>query len=152
MTTGKQYSGPTEENEGPGSDAQKKTIEKTRQGRGSTPSVILRRGFQAQLRRDGIFQSVDGVTAASKMLGVAEFRSRVTEGIPGLTSAGGVQGKLSTIAKRRNQVVHEADLPLQEQARDIKLRDTGRAQAEDALLLVEQFVESVDAPFVGYLG
>lgn len=55
-----------------------------------------------------------------------------------------LQDKLNTIAKRRNQIVHEADLIIQDRARDVKMRTISKQEALDIVIFIKAFVVAMD--------
>lgn len=122
----------------------KKSLEKFRSSISSRPGSILKADLREILHRDETFQNVYGVEKGAKMLGIDDFWSKITRKLPGYTRSGDVQDKLRSIAKRRNQIVHEADVVIQERARNPKLRDISRTEAEDSLIFISNFAQAFD--------
>jgi hypothetical protein len=122
----------------------KRSLEKLRADNGARPGTILKRDMQEMLHRDETFQSVSGIERGAKMLGLKNFWSELTTKIPSYTKSGDVQNALRGITKRRNQIVHEADIVTQERARDIKLRDITYSDAEKAVTFIIAFVDAFD--------
>jgi len=122
----------------------KKSLEKLRTDGNARPGSILKADLRDLLHRDETFQSVSGVERGAKMLGIKSFWSEMAKKLPGFTKAGDVQEALRGIATRRNQIVHEADLIIQDRARQPKLRDIARSEAEDAQDFICNFVSAFD--------
>jgi hypothetical protein len=122
----------------------KRSLEKLRSNGSSRPGSILKADLRKFLHRDQTFQNVSGVERGAQMLGIGDFWSEMASKIPGFTKAKDLQDALRKIAKRRNQIVHEADVIIQERARQPKLRDMTRSEAEEALDFVCEFVSAFD--------
>lgn len=122
----------------------KKSLEKQRSNTSARPGSILKADLREILHRDETFQNVGGVEKGAKMLGIDDFWSKLTRKLPGYTKAGDVQYNLRLIAKRRNQIVHEADVVIQERARTPKLRDISRTEAEEAVVFIQNFVQAFE--------
>lgn len=122
----------------------KKSLEKLRSNGTSRPGSILKADLREILHRDETFQNVSGVERGAKMLGIKDFWSELTKKMPGHTKSGDVQDRLREIATRRNQIVHEADVVIQERARLPKLRDISRTEAENARKFVCDLVAAFD--------
>ena len=123
----------------------KRSLEKLKADDTSKPGTILKRDLQEMLHRDETFQTVSGVERGARMLGIKDFWAELTKKIPAYTKSGDVQESLRKIATRRNQIVHEADVISQQRAREVKLRDITKPDAEHALTFIETFVSAFDA-------
>ena len=64
--------------------------------------------------------------------------------MPGQLSKKDVIDKLNSISRRRNQIVHEADLPRTIRSRGTKFRDIKLKYAENTLEWMSQFVAAID--------
>lgn len=122
----------------------KRSIEKSRNDGASRPGTILKRDLQKMLHRDETFQSVSGVERGAQMLGLKDFWAELTKKMSGYSKAGDVQESLRKIATRRNQIVHEADVITQQRAREIKLRDITKPEAENIVTFIETLVKAFD--------
>jgi len=122
----------------------KRSMEKLRGDSSARPGALLKAELREILHKEETFQSVASVEKGAKMLGIRDFWGRILAELPRFSSKGEVQEELRAVTHRRNQIVHEADLIIQERPRDTKLRDIGRSDAENALAFVEEFVFGVD--------
>lgn len=122
--------------------AVKKALEALRTDPNARPGNYLKKEIQAVLHKENTFQTVSGVDTAVSMLGLKDFWKTVGAGM-GL-SAGDTQIKLRDITRRRNQIVHEADIVLKTKGKEITLRDISRVHAEEAVLFIEKFICEVD--------
>lgn len=122
----------------------KKSLEKLRSNADSRPGGILKADLREVLHRDETFQSVSGVERGAKMLGLKDFWGNMVTKMDGFDQKGDIQSELRKITTRRNQIVHEADVIIQDRARFPRLRDISRAEAEDTLGFICIFVNSFD--------
>lgn len=122
----------------------KRSLEKLRSESSSRPGSILKKDLQDMLHRDETFQSVSGVEKGAQMLGIQDFWGEMSNRMTGYPSAGAVQEGLRKITKRRNQIVHEADVIPQQKAHRVKLRDISVADATHALDFISDFVTQFD--------
>lgn len=122
----------------------KRSLEKLRSDSTSRPGALLKAELRDILHKEETFQNVAAVEKGAKMLGITDFWGRILTELPRFSSKGEVQDELRAVTRRRNQIVHEADLIIQERPRDTKLRDIGRSEAENAVNFVEEFVLGFD--------
>jgi len=122
----------------------KRSLEKLKSDSASRPGTILKRELQEMLHRDETFQSVSGVEKGARMLGLKDFWSELTKKLQDYTRRGDVQASLKKITKRRNQIVHEADVITQQKARKVKLRDISKSEAENAVSFIKSLVLAFD--------
>jgi hypothetical protein len=78
------------------------------------------------------------------MLGIKDFWNAISADLANGKAPGDIQNELREIVQRRNQIVHEADIELQQRAREIKLRDINRSDAEQAITFIEEFIGATD--------
>lgn len=64
--------------------------------------------------------------------------------MPGQPPKNEVIKKLNSISRRRNQIVHEADLPRTIRSRGTKFRDIKYKYAEDIIEWMSRFVAAID--------
>lgn len=124
--------------------ATKRALEKLRDDVKARPGHLVKAALQEHLHRDHTFQRPDDLTRAAKMLGVEDFWSQVSQLMPGTPEKGAVIAKLRTIATRRNQIVHEADMHRKTKARKITLRDISRSTADDMCAWTRDLVSAID--------
>ena len=124
--------------------ATKQALKKLRADPKARPGHIIKKSIQERLHRDFTFQKPDDILKASRMLGVTDFWNSVAAEMDGEPAKKDVIDTLRTIAKRRNQIVHEADLIRKTKAKEITLRDISRTEAEEWIDWMEDFVASID--------
>jgi ribonuclease BN (tRNA processing enzyme) len=128
--------------------ATKNALEKLRGDPKARPGHLVKAALQTHLHRDHTFQRPDDVVKAAQMLGVKDFWGKVAEQMPGSPDKGKVIGILNTIANRRNQIVHEANMVRKTRAKKITLREIARSTAQEwcdwSRLLVEAIDKVVD--------
>lgn len=107
----------------------KKAVEHLRRNSESRPGNLVKKAIQERLHRDFTFQTPDSILEASKMLGIEDFWGKIAEKLDGRPAKKDVLDTLREITKRRNQIVHEADL-IRTSRRDAPLREIGHDQAE----------------------
>ena len=108
------------------------------------PGNLVKTALQKELHRTYTFQRPDDVLKAAKMLGIEDFWSKVAKAMPSSTKKGTVVEQLRTIAARRNQIVHEADLVHRSKSRQFKLRDLSFRDAREWVTWMKTFVLAVD--------
>ena len=107
----------------------KKATEKARTDGKSRPGHILKKAIQQHLHQEYTFQKPDDIAKAAQMLGIADFWAKVSQEISGNPTKSDIIQKLRDISRRRNQIVHEADLVLKTKARKISLREIDSIKA-----------------------
>lgn len=107
----------------------KKALDHLRRDKSSRPGNLVKQAIQEKIHRDFTFQTPDSIFQASQMLGIKDFWGKVVEAIDSDTSKSDLLATLSKITKRRNQIVHEADL-IRTSRRDPSLREISYADAE----------------------
>ncbi len=88
----------------------RKAVEHLRRNSKARPGNIIKKAIQDRLHRDYTFQTPDSVLMAAQMLGVQDFWKKVAHKMPNTPPKEDVIKELRTITRRRNQIVHEADL------------------------------------------
>ena len=124
--------------------ATKKALERLRQDPKARPGSIVKKAIQERLHHDYTFQKPDDILKASKMLGIKDFWQSVANEMSGTPPKNDVIASLRKIAKRRNQIVHEADLIRKTKAKEITLRDVSRGDAEEWINWMDKFVNAMD--------
>ena len=67
--------------------------------------------------------------------------------MPGTPTKGEVQKQLTKVARRRNKIVHEADIVRKISAKAITQNKIERAEAHDSVMWVNDFVKAMDIVF-----
>lgn len=109
---------------------------------GSKPGALVRKVLQEQLTRK-TFQSPDDVAAALRILGIKDVWGRLALELGGDGKARTASARLQAICKRRNQIVHEADLELRIKASTPTLRDIGADQARADIAWMRSLGEAI---------
>ena len=122
----------------------KHALEKLRGDHKARPGHLIKLALQEHLHRDHTFQRPDDLAKAARMLGVSDFWAKTAKLMPGSPTKTEVIDKLRTIATRRNQIVHEADIYRKTKARKTTLRDISRATADDWCAWTRHLVVSID--------
>lgn len=117
----------------------KRAIERIRENGAARPGNSIKAEVRKILHRDYTFQSAPNILKASRILGVDDFWRKMCARHGNIGSQA-LQDKLNAIAKRRNQIVHESDLIIQERAREVKMRPITKQEALDAVLFIKGFV------------
>lgn len=127
--------------------ATKKALDKLRSNSAARPGSQIKKHIQEMLHREFTFQSVSGIDKASKMLGIADFWGQVATQMPGKPSKGDVQKELTKVARRRNKIVHEADIVRKISAQNIAQNPIQRSEADGFVCWVKDFVYAMDDVF-----
>jgi len=122
-------------------------LEKLRRDPASRPGTIIKKEIQKVVHIDFTFQKKSDIEKGAKLLGVSDFWRKVASKMPDSPTPGEVQTKLTKIAKRRNQIVHESDLILKTSAREITQREITHNQTIQEVLWVKNFVKALDQVF-----
>ncbi len=125
----------------------KKALDKIRKDNSARPGSQIKLQIQEMLHREFTFQNVAGIEKAAKLLGVKDFWQKVANEMPGLPAKGDVQKQLTKIARRRNKIVHEADVVRKISARNITQNKVERKEAIDMVSWVKDFVYAMDNVF-----
>ena len=124
--------------------ATKKALEKLRSDPTARPGTIIRKEIQDVLHREFTFQNPASMDNAARMLGVDDFWGKVAREIRPRRTKGEIQDQLRSLARRRNQIVHEADLVIQAKSRSIRLREISREEVHCNVEFVKLFVAAID--------
>lgn len=127
--------------------ATKKALEKLRKEKSSRPGNIVKKELQKHLHIEFTFQKKSDIEKGAKMLGVQDFWGKVAAELGGNQTKAHIQERLTEIAKRRNQIVHEADLILKMKAKQISQREITHSEASDAVRWIKNFVEALNKVF-----
>ncbi len=123
----------------------KRALTKLRSDSKSRPSSLVKKVIQEVLHKEYTFQNPDDIVRAAQMLGITDFWTKVAAEMPTTPSKDQLIAELKALARRRNQIVHEADLVRKTKAKKITLRDIGENDARRWIELVEQLVTAVDS-------
>jgi len=121
----------------------RKALEHLRKDPHSRPGNLIKVAIQEKLHRDYTFQTPDSVLLASQMLGIEDFWTKVAAKMYGNPPKQDVIKMLSTIAKRRNQIVHEADL-IRTSRHQPSLREIAFAHADEWVNWMDAFGSAIN--------
>lgn len=121
----------------------KKALEKLRRDPKSRPGSIVKKAIQDQLHKR-TFQTPGDVEALAQLLGITNVWAALASKMSGGTAAD-IKDTLSEIARRRNQIAHEADLVLRTRSSKISLRDIDYKQCYEWVQFIKSFVAALDA-------
>ena len=124
--------------------AAKKAVEKGRSNNKSRPGHIVKKAIQEQLHRTFTFQNPDDIVKAAQMLAITDFWGRIANEMPDSQSKDAIIQRLKEIGRRRNQIVHEADLILKTKAKQLTLREVSPKYARDTVDWISSFGHAAD--------
>lgn len=122
----------------------RKALEQLRKNSKARPGNLIKTAIQRKLHRNHTFQSADSVVRATKLLGVQNFWGKVAKEMPSRPTAEEAKATLEAITKRRNQIVHEADLVVTSRHQP-RLRAMTYAEARERVEWMGQFGTAVDS-------
>lgn len=131
-------------------NAVKRAIDRIRENQAARPGNSIKAEVRKILHRDYTFQSATNILKASRILGVDDFWRKMCAKYGNIGSQD-LQDKLNAIAKRRNQIVHEADLIIQERAREVKMRAITKQEALDAVIFIKTFALAMDEVVIAHM-
>lgn len=109
----------------------------------SRPGSQVKKAMQDVLHKS-TFQGSSGIDESLGMLGVKDFWRNLAEEMPGNWDAKKLKKRLNGIVKRRNQIVHEADLERKISAKKDTLRAIKRKESNDTVQWIIDFVAAVE--------
>lgn len=125
----------------------KKALEKLKTAQTSRPGTLIKKAIQDKLHNEFTFQNPNRVEEAAQMLGVNNFWREVANYLPGTPANREIMDRLFKIVRRRNQIVHEADIIRKTRARKLTLRDITHADARQTIDWIKDFIEATDQVF-----
>lgn len=122
----------------------KRAIARARKEINSRPGYLVKQAIQAQLHKKYTFQSPDNVNTACRMLGVKDLWNKVAAKMNGNHQAKDITEKLWKISRRRNQIVHEADLILTVKHKRISIRKLTYKETREWVYWIKDLVLAID--------
>ncbi|MFP4473581.1 MAG: HEPN domain-containing protein [Candidatus Omnitrophota bacterium] len=122
----------------------KSAIERIRKQQSSRPSNILKQKLQEQLHQRPLHDP-KGVEFCANVLGVKKVWKRLEKYLKPRRTAEEIRSHLTRICKRRNQIVHEADLIRRIRHRKMKLRQITHKDINVDVNFIIQFVEAFES-------
>ena len=83
------------------------------------------------------------------MLGIEDFWGKVSQKFQGNPTKQDIIDKLRVISRRRNQIVHEADLILKTKAKKLTLREIASDEALDWVDWMDELGQAIDKVIAG---
>ena len=123
----------------------KRALEKLRRSPEARPGGIVRKAIQEHLHRDFTFQKPDSVMRAGKLIGVSDFWRKVADEMPGNQTDKKVRARLAKIARRRNKIVHEADVHLSSRRKEVSIREISYKTSKGDVAWIRKLVVAIDA-------
>ena len=111
------------------------------------PGNLVKKAIQDKLHNDFTSQGPDSILKAANMLAVKDFWQTVADQMSNKPKKGEVIAKLRSIAFRRNQIVHEADLERKTRSKHLTLRPITHRHATESIAWIRSFVTTVDSVF-----
>lgn len=122
----------------------KKALSKAKMDKSSRPGHLLKKAIQIALH-EKTFQSPNEIGNAIKnMLGVEDFWRKVGKQMPQAPNSESVQKQIKVIAKRRNAIVHEADLILKTKAQEISLNEIDKNTVSKYIKFLKSFIQGTE--------
>lgn len=125
----------------------KKAIDKVRASKSARPGSQVKLQIQEMLHREFTFQNVSGVEKGAKILGVKDFWQKIADKMQNGPTKGDVQKQLTKVARRRNMIVHEADVVRKISAKNITQNKIERKDTHELVNWVKDFVVAIDSVF-----
>lgn len=125
----------------------KDALEKLRKDPKSRPGNLVKTAIRDYLHRRKTFQSADEIKDMAAMLGIEDVWTKVAKEMPRRTKDQ-ILSTLRDLVKRRNQIVHEADLILKTRSSKVTVRDISLDQCRAWIEFVKEFVGALDRIFV----
>lgn len=118
-------------------------MKKLRSDHNSRPGIQVKKAIQDRLHKQ-TFQSSNEIDDCAALIGKRKIWSEIGTKMPNSLSGESVQKNLNDIVRRRNQIVHEADLERKISANKDTLRAIKRKDASDAIEFISDFVNAAD--------
>lgn len=124
----------------------RRALDRLRRAPKSRPGNLIKKAIQDHLHLEHTFQNPDTIGHAAKMLGVKDFWSDVAKEM-GTGSKAQVISTLREISRRRNQIVHEADILRSTRPKKPLLRQLTESDAKRWITWIRSLGEAIDRVF-----
>ena len=114
---------------------------------GSRPGYLVKKAIQDLLHRQYTFQGPHDMDQAFALLGLKDFWRKISTKMREKPPVNELRRRLGEIARRRNQIVHEADVVKQTKARRVMLRDIHVSDAEATVRWLKSYVYALDTAY-----
>lgn len=120
-----------------------KAVKKVRANSSARPGSQLKKAIQDKLHLS-TFQGSHGIEECFALMGVKKVWAQIAEEWPSDVNAEDIKSKLDKVCRRRNQIVHEADLERKISSNRFALREIKRSFAQDSVDFVKDFIVAAD--------
>lgn len=124
-------------------------VDKIRNDANARPGVLVKEALREHLHREYTFQRPDDVQKAALMLGIEDFWGKTSVAMSGKPKKEDMIKMLRTIAQRRNQIVHEADIVRKAKVKTITMRDISAKDVASWTNWMRDFVGAIDTVVAG---
>jgi hypothetical protein len=121
----------------------KSAIARLKANKNARPGHVIKKAIQDKLHSDYTFQGTNQLFEAMEMIGIGDFWNSVTRAMPSNPTKATLQKKLNSVAKRRNQIVHEADVVRKIRAKKLSLRDIQYGTIKNEIIFIDEFIKAV---------
>ncbi len=125
----------------------KKALDKVRADTSARPGSQIKLQIQEMLHREFTFQNINSIEKGAKIIGATNFWQEVAGRMPDSPTRVEVQAQLTKIARRRNKIVHEADIVRKISAIGITQNKIDKREATELVNWVKDFVVAMDDVF-----
>lgn len=123
--------------------AVKKALELLRKNSSARPGNLIKKEIQSVLHEKYTFQGSGSLEKAFQILGIKKgYWDKI--GLALGKGAEDVKKEIDNICKRRNQIVHEADIVLKTKGKKISLREISKKEAETVMQFIKDFISEVE--------
>jgi hypothetical protein len=123
----------------------KRAFRNIRDNDGARPGGKMKKIIQTTLHRNYTFQNPDDLSKAASIIGIEKFWDQIEREFPRKLSKATIRKKLWAVAIRRNQIVHEADIPTTVRDHGIPaVRKISEKQAHNTVVLIENLVSAIE--------
>lgn len=109
----------------------------------SRPGERFKALVQEELHKRPL-QGPRDIEYAAKLLGISNVWRTLSEKLGDEVEPDAVKAKLSQIVRRRNQIVHEADIYLKLRGTKLHIRKITKSDAQDSVHWISEFVRAMD--------
>jgi hypothetical protein len=125
----------------------KKALDKLRSDKKARPGSQVKLQIQQMLHRELTFQNAAGMERAARLMGIKDFWRQVAAKMPNSPTANETKNDLRKVARRRNRIVHEADIVRKISAKSISQNRIDRSEVFEMVNWVRDFVHAMDDVF-----
>lgn len=120
-----------------------KALKKVRADATARPGSQLKMALQSKLHKS-TFQGCSGIDECMSLMGIKKFWGRSADKLPDGMDALTLKKAVNKIVRRRNFIVHEADIERKVSASKITFNKIDRKLAHDAISQIKDFVRAAE--------